>query len=175
MYVVDMYRAVIEHPDFMPPELKNRPDLVGREGQRPRSGRIVPSGHATKTPPRPNLSTGAPIAQAVKTLEHDEPWWRTTVERLLLEKNDTSMIEPLRRLLRDTKSPHTKILAAWLLKPATGRGFSASSSTRWHGTGSPAGRFATGSVVEHAIKNRRAPFRREAILSGCFLVSGAPE
>src|SRR5262249_24431452 len=28
MYVVDMYRAVIEHPDFMPAELKNRPDLT---------------------------------------------------------------------------------------------------------------------------------------------------
>jgi putative membrane-bound dehydrogenase-like protein len=27
LYVVDMYRAVIEHPDFMPPELKKRPDL----------------------------------------------------------------------------------------------------------------------------------------------------
>src|SRR3954453_11487154 len=28
LYVVDMYRAVIEHPDFVPPELKNRPDLT---------------------------------------------------------------------------------------------------------------------------------------------------
>ena len=28
LYVVDMYRAVIEHPDFMPPELKDRPDLT---------------------------------------------------------------------------------------------------------------------------------------------------
>src|SRR5581483_12466352 len=28
LYVVDMYRAVIEHPDFMPPELKQRPDLL---------------------------------------------------------------------------------------------------------------------------------------------------
>lgn len=28
LYVVDMYRAVIEHPDFMPEELKRRPDLL---------------------------------------------------------------------------------------------------------------------------------------------------
>jgi putative membrane-bound dehydrogenase-like protein len=28
LYVVDMYRAVIEHPQFMPDELKNRPDLL---------------------------------------------------------------------------------------------------------------------------------------------------
>ena len=28
LYLVDMYRAVIEHPEFMPPELKDRPDLT---------------------------------------------------------------------------------------------------------------------------------------------------
>src|SRR5262249_29958259 len=32
LYVVDMYRAVIEHPDYMPPELRPRPDLtLGKE------------------------------------------------------------------------------------------------------------------------------------------------
>lgn len=32
LYVVDMCRAVIEHPEFMPPELRNRPDLLlGKE------------------------------------------------------------------------------------------------------------------------------------------------
>ncbi|MEZ6056184.1 MAG: c-type cytochrome [Planctomycetaceae bacterium] len=28
LYIVDMYRAVIEHPQFMPDELKSRPDLL---------------------------------------------------------------------------------------------------------------------------------------------------
>ena len=28
LYVIDMYRAVIEHPDYMPPELRQRPDLT---------------------------------------------------------------------------------------------------------------------------------------------------
>lgn len=28
LYIVDMYRAVIEHPQFMPQELKDRPDLL---------------------------------------------------------------------------------------------------------------------------------------------------
>ena len=71
MYVVDMYRAVIEHPDFMPPELKNRPDLwAGKD--KGRIWRIVPKDHKTKTP-RPNLSK-ASIAELVKTLENAEPW-----------------------------------------------------------------------------------------------------
>jgi putative membrane-bound dehydrogenase-like protein len=113
MYVVDMYRAVIEHPDFMPPELKNRPDLwAGKD--KGRIWRIVPKDHKTKTP-RPGLSK-ASVAELVKTLEHEEPWYRTTAQRLLLEKNDKTMIEPLTKLLETTKSPHAKILAAWMLE-----------------------------------------------------------
>jgi putative membrane-bound dehydrogenase-like protein len=113
MYVVDMYRAVIEHPEFMPPELKNRPDLwAGKD--KGRIWRIVPKDHVTKTP-RPGLSK-ASIAELVKTLEHAEPWQRTTAQRLLLERNDPAMIEPLKELLEGTKSPHAKILAAWMLE-----------------------------------------------------------
>jgi putative membrane-bound dehydrogenase-like protein len=112
LYVVDMYRAVIEHPDFMPPELKNRPDLwAGKD--KGRIWRIVPKNHVTKTP-RPGLSK-ASIAELVKTLEHEEPWQRTTAQRLLLEKNDKAMIEPLLKFFVNTKSPHAKILAAYLL------------------------------------------------------------
>jgi putative membrane-bound dehydrogenase-like protein len=113
IYVVDMYRAVIEHPEFMPPELKNRPDLwAGKD--KGRIWRIVPKDHQTKTP-RPNLSK-ASIVELVKTLEHVEPWWRTTAQRLLLEKNDKAMIEPLSTLFTYTKSPHAKILAGWMLE-----------------------------------------------------------
>jgi putative membrane-bound dehydrogenase-like protein len=113
MYVVDMYRAVIEHPEFMPPELKNRADLwQGKD--KGRIWRIVPKDHKTKTP-RPGLSK-ASITDLVKALEHEEPWYRTTAQRLLLEKNDKAMIEPLTKLLEETKSPHARILAAWLLE-----------------------------------------------------------
>lgn len=115
MYVVDMYRAVIEHPEFMPPELKNRPDLTAGK-DKGRIWRIVPKAQGRKAlGSRPNLSK-ASIADLVKTLEHEEPWWRTTAQRLLLEKNDKAMIEPLTKLLETTKSPHAKILAAWMLE-----------------------------------------------------------
>ena len=66
MYVVDMYRAVIEHPDFMPPELKNRPDLsLGKD--KGRIWRIVPEKHVTKTV-RPNLgkATTKELAQLLR-------------------------------------------------------------------------------------------------------------
>src|SRR5947209_5020075 len=44
LYVVDMYRAVIEHPQWMPPEVKNRPDLLlGKD--KGRIWRIVPENY----------------------------------------------------------------------------------------------------------------------------------
>ena len=52
LYVVDMYRAVIEHPEWMPDELRKRPDL--RDGNdRGRIYRIVPQDF--RRPPAPQL------------------------------------------------------------------------------------------------------------------------
>jgi putative membrane-bound dehydrogenase-like protein len=113
MYVVDMYRAVIEHPDFMPAELKQRPDLLlGKD--RGRIWRIVPEKHQTK-PLRPGLGKAA-TADLVKLLEHDDAWWRTTAQRLLLERQDRSTVEPLCKLCASSEKPLARLHAAWLLE-----------------------------------------------------------
>src|SRR5439155_19554251 len=67
LYVVDMSRAVIEHPEWMPPELKNRPDL--NDGKHTgRIWRIVPARlAATRSGARPHLSR-ATTADLVKLL-----------------------------------------------------------------------------------------------------------
>lgn len=111
MYVVDMYRAVIEHPEFMPPELQKRPDLsLGRD--KGRIWRIVPVGQATRLP-GPSLEK-ASTKDLVAHLSDPRPWWRMTAHRLLLERQDASAVEPLRRLL-DGPSPQGRVYAAWLL------------------------------------------------------------
>jgi putative membrane-bound dehydrogenase-like protein len=112
LYVVDMYRAVIEHPEFMPPELQKRPDLaLGKD--KGRIWRILPEKHAAK-PPRPDLAK-ASLAELVALLEHVEPWWRTTAQRLILERQDKAVVEPLRKLFDETKKPLAKLHAAYLL------------------------------------------------------------
>jgi hypothetical protein len=112
LYVVDMYRAVIEHPEFMPPELKERPDLLlGKE--RGRIWRIVPEKHAGKHE-RPQLSK-ATTEKLVALLEHPEAWWRTTAQRLLLERQDKTAVKPLRELAAKSKSPLGRLHAAWML------------------------------------------------------------
>jgi putative membrane-bound dehydrogenase-like protein len=114
MYVVDMCRAVIEHPEFMPPELKNRPDLtLGKD--RGRIWRIVPEGRPAAGGARPwpgKMTT----EQLVAALEHDESWWRVTAQRLLLERRDKAAVEPLEALLEQSKSAQARVHAAWLLE-----------------------------------------------------------
>jgi putative membrane-bound dehydrogenase-like protein len=112
LYVVDMYRAVIEHPEFMPPELKKRPDLLlGKD--KGRIWRIVPEGYHGR-PPKPRLSK-AKTEELVKLLEHRGAWWRTTAERLLLERRDPSAVESLRHVIESSKEPRARVHAAWLL------------------------------------------------------------
>ncbi len=112
LYVVDMYRAVIEHPEFMPPELKNRPDLVlGRD--KGRIWRIAPAGAAPK-PVRPRLGK-ASTEELVRLLEHPGGWWRTTAQRLLLQRQDRAAVAPLKKLCASSKEPLARVHAAWLL------------------------------------------------------------
>lgn len=113
LYVVDMGRAVIEHPEFMPPELKNRPDLtLGKD--RGRIWRVVPE-KPTARPGRPQLSKAA-IPELVALLEHPNAWQRTTAQRLLLERNDRAAVGPLVQLLNTSKEPRARLHAAWLLE-----------------------------------------------------------
>ncbi len=111
LYFVDMYRAVIEHPEFMPTELKNRPDLLAGK-DKGRIWRIVPEGYKRK-PAKPNLST-ATTPELVKVLEHPDAWWRTTAQRLLLERQDKEAIGPLVKLVESSDRPLARLHAARL-------------------------------------------------------------
>jgi putative membrane-bound dehydrogenase-like protein len=112
LYVVDMYRAVIEHPEFMPPELKNRPDMTAGK-DKGRIWRIVPEGHKTKGVR--HYMTNAPIDSLLGVLPAENAWVRTTAHRLLLE----GLRGPARpERLEDmalTGNYRDDIPAAWLL------------------------------------------------------------
>lgn len=113
MILVDMYRAVIEHPEFMPLELKNRPDLMlGKE--RGRIWRIAPQ----DAPPqsyRPGLDR-ADLKTLVNHLGDPRGWHRTTAQMLLAQRKEVEVLPLLRAYLKETQSPEGTILAAWLLQ-----------------------------------------------------------
>ena len=119
LYVVDMYRAVIEHPQWVPEELKRRPDE--RYGDdRGRIYRIVRNASKARpeapTPP-PSATTSLAqqtTAQLVAALTHHNLWHRETAARLLLERSDAEAIPALQRLVDHPFAP-AAMRALWLL------------------------------------------------------------
>lgn len=111
LYIVDMYRAVIEHPQFMPDELKNRPDLY--EGNdRGRIWRVVPEDHHAY--PVQSLDE-ATVSELIQNLGHPNVWRRLTAQRLLRQKHATMARAELLKLLDRAANPLAKLQAARLL------------------------------------------------------------
>jgi putative membrane-bound dehydrogenase-like protein len=112
LYVVDMYRAVIEHPQFMPDELKERPDQkLGLD--RGRIYRIT----AQAKPEQyrwPKLSEASSNSLPAM-LEHPNAWQRETAARLLYERQDESAVEGLQRLVVNGNIPAARVHALWAL------------------------------------------------------------
>ncbi len=112
LYVADMCRAVIEHPDFMPDELKQRPDLRWGDAQG-RIWRIVPKARTRRTA-AVHLADLSPV-DLVAQLDHTNGWHRDTAARLLLEQSDPATHAPLRRQARNGKHPAGRAQALHLL------------------------------------------------------------
>ncbi|MGE0760362.1 MAG: PVC-type heme-binding CxxCH protein, partial [Pirellulaceae bacterium] len=112
LYIVDMCRAVIEHPDFMPEELKRRPDLMlGTD--RGRIYRVTKKGA-----PRPAM-TQLSLASRDKLVEllGKSGWHADTALRLLYEQPESLPVEAL-RVAATTLPPVGAVRALWLLQEA---------------------------------------------------------
>ena len=112
LWIADMYRAVIEHPEWIPDDWEARLDLRAGHDQG-RIYRVLPVDRTAR--PFVALNT-LDTAGLVKALESPNGWTRDTVHRLLLHKNDRAAIEPLRTLVRSTPLPKTKVQALWILE-----------------------------------------------------------
>ncbi len=120
IFVVDMYRAVIEHPDWVPVEQKQRPDERFGEGLG-RVYRVAGSDRPASTiwsAIRKRPMRQWTTEELVETLARPEAWARATALRLLIEKPDNQQAETLatfQRILeyRNESSLHMAALT-WL-------------------------------------------------------------
>jgi putative membrane-bound dehydrogenase-like protein len=97
LYVIDMYREIIEHPWSLPEELKKHLDL-NSGSDRGRIYRIVPDGfkqHAFRPLGK------ATASELVSTLNDPNGWYRDTASRLLYERQDKSAVTDLGKLLKE--------------------------------------------------------------------------
>jgi len=113
LYVIDMYRAVIEHPQWVPDELKKRRDL--RYGDdRGRIYRIVPADKTAERRVPIALSTVSTV-ELVKLLKHTNAWHRETAARLIFERQDEAAVKPLRKLVTEGSTATSRLHALWAL------------------------------------------------------------
>ena len=88
LYVVDMYRAVIEHPEWVPDELKKRPDTwLGND--KGRIYRIRPSSPVAPRQEQPNAQS-TPEKQSTPTARSDD---RSRSDRATLGKTPVTVAD----------------------------------------------------------------------------------
>ncbi len=110
LYVVDMYRAVIEHPDWMPAELKSRSDVRWGDDQ----GRIYRVKSREPRVQRRELEKTDLVAQ----LGHPNVWQREVARRALIEKPDEALVQALTNVTAVGPTPMSRVealsvLGAW--------------------------------------------------------------
>lgn len=112
LYVVDMYRGLIEGAAFMPPEMVKHLDVMAGF-DRGRIWRISPENFKPKS--NPKLGALSP-SELVAYLEHPNGWHRDTASRLLFQKQDKTITNLVRNLAKNSKSHLGKIHALWVLQ-----------------------------------------------------------
>ena len=112
LYVVDMYRELIEGAAFLPPQLLKFVDLAGG-ADKGRIWRIVPE--KFERPKMPQLGK-ATTEELVKVLESPNGWTRDTAARLLYERQDKAALDPLLKLLARSASAPARVHALYAIK-----------------------------------------------------------
>ncbi|HEY0863093.1 MAG TPA: PVC-type heme-binding CxxCH protein [Lacunisphaera sp.] len=114
LYVVDMYRGIIQHRIYMTSFLRKQVEERGLADGigMGRIYRLVPEG-ATRPKVKFNLAT-EPTAQLVTRLRAANSWWRDTAQRILVERRDPAATAPLRELVR-SGPPLARLHALWTL------------------------------------------------------------
>ena len=115
LYIVDMYRAVIEHPDWMPPELRNRKDIYDGSDR----GRIwrVKSEESILPQERPDHTLDKlTIPALVQLLDHRNAWHRDTAFRLLLERNRDEVLDALKINWKQNRLTRSRLPVLWMIR-----------------------------------------------------------
>lgn len=115
LYVLDYYRKIIEHPEWLDDETAKSKELYeGRD--RGRIYRIVPSGTAAPGWLDRIQLGAAPTDELVRTLAHPNIWWRRHAQRLLVDRKPHAVIDLLTTLATKGDAPLGRLHALWTLE-----------------------------------------------------------
>ncbi len=111
IYMLDYYRLVIEHPEWMAASVK--PTEMNAGTELGRIYRILPEGKPIAPVKNLKLSQ-ASTAELVGYLDHPNIWWRRTAQRLLMDRMPADAA-PLVAKLLESQSAATRVHALWTL------------------------------------------------------------
>jgi mono/diheme cytochrome c family protein/glucose/arabinose dehydrogenase len=114
LYVVDMYRGIIQHKGYMTEYLRDY--VLKHKLEQPNSfGRIYRIMHETTKRDTTPLPTRATPAQLVQLLSHPNGWRRDMAQQLLVERGDRSIVPALRKLALGAGDERARLKALWVL------------------------------------------------------------
>lgn len=108
LYVADMNRREIDHPQYVPEEARGRLDFESGKG----TGRIYRIVRADQPPAKSRPAS----ADLMRALESPEGWQRTAAVRRLIEKPDSARVAALEKLAAGNAQPETRAAALWVLR-----------------------------------------------------------
>jgi mono/diheme cytochrome c family protein/glucose/arabinose dehydrogenase len=119
LYVVDMYRGILQHRVSLTTYLRDY--ILERKLDQPDGmGRIYRVMHdTTRRGSPPSLSAATPM-QLVEALSHPNGWWRDTAQRLLVERgvqarSDAAAVPALVALAAQASDARFRLHALWTL------------------------------------------------------------
>jgi len=107
LYIADMYRLVLEHPEWIPKEVAKRTDL--RAGQdKGRIYRVFPETSKTRKPLQLDRLDAANLVAA---LDSPNGWQRDTAQRLLVERQAKTAAPRIEVLAEENPNPKVRVQA----------------------------------------------------------------
>ncbi len=153
LYIVDYYRQIIEHPEWMGEEVAKSGKLYNGS-DKGRIYRITPA-NAKPAYWTKGLKLGnANDEQLVNELSNTNIWWRLNAQRLLVDHANKQVVPSLIKMAQNTSSALGRLHAMWTLE----------------GMGE-----LTSEVIQQALKDPVAGVRENAIKLAELHLSDAPE
>jgi putative membrane-bound dehydrogenase-like protein len=113
LYILDYYRQHIETPVSIPDDLKADMDFMAGSDMG-RIYRVLPDNTTYK-----NVSVNLKDASSIKLLDylsHTNGWFRTQAQRLLLERQDKSVVPMVNKLFSTSTDPRTRLHSLYVLE-----------------------------------------------------------
>jgi mono/diheme cytochrome c family protein len=113
LYIVDMYRGIIQHKTYLTPYLKN--EIKKRELSEPlncgRIYKVVP-----KDSNLPPMRITNDLSLLLRLLFHSNGWMRNEAQQLLVDSKNIQLASSLRKIVQQKSNPVAAAHALWTLE-----------------------------------------------------------